>query len=117
MRLFGCGLPPREGILPSQSIFLPGPVVSLGRSSCAVVSLAGSIPVVGGYDGYAAVDTSEVLSRQAMYFAAGPTMLTARYECAASAQPQGHSPRRALVLGGHDGTCEFPTTEVLTAAG
>ena len=92
--------------------------MSLGRSQCAVVSLPGSILVVGGYDGSAAIDTTtEALSLQTMSFAPGPTMLTARVGCAVLALPHDHSPRRALVVGGTDGTLILSTTEVLTAAG
>ena len=100
--------------------FVPGPVMSLGRSWCAVVSLPGSILVVGGcacgYDDRGAVDTTEALSLQTMYFAVGPTMRTVRAGLAALALPQDHSPRRALVVGGNSGTSYLATTEVLTAA-
>ena len=90
--------------------------MSLGRSDCAVVSLPGSILVVGGYDGRGAVDTTEALSLENMIFSAGPTMLTARKGCAALALPQDHSPRCALILGGRrGGTSNVSTTEVLSA--
>ena len=91
--------------------------MSMGRSFCAVVSLPGSILVVGGY-GEAAAKTTEALCLQTMTFAAGPTMLTARSSCAALALSQDHSPRRALFMGGSDGTDEsdLATTDVLTAA-
>ena len=69
------------------------------------------------YGGRAMVDTTEALSLETMTFAAGPTMITARYKCAALALPQDHSPRRALVVGGRFGTSTLATTEVLTAAG
>ena len=60
-------------------------------------------------------DTTEALSLQT--FAPGPTMLTARCECATFALPQDRSPRRALVVGGrYDGFSHLATTEVLTAA-
>ena len=92
--------------------------MSLGRSDCAVVSLPGSILVVGGYDGRDAVDTTEAFCLQTMSFAAGPRMLMARQGCAALALPQGHSPHRALVVGGSnlDSFMHIATTEVLTAA-
>ena len=90
--------------------------MSLGRSDCASISLPGSILVVGGHDGHTSTDTTEALSLQTMSFAAGPTMLTARRGCAVLALPQGHSPRRALVVGGLDSTAHLTTTEVLTAA-
>ena len=82
--------------------FAPGPVISLGRSLCAVVSLPGSILVVGGYDEHA-VNTTDALSLNTVTFAAGPTMLTAREGCAVLALPHDHSPRRALVVGECDG--------------
>ena len=115
----GATLHATTGILDIDTmIFAPGPVMSLGRSTCAVVSLPGSILVVGGYVACAEGKTTEALSLQTMTFAAGPTMLTARSGCAALALPQGHSPRRALVVGGHDvpSNQALATTEVLTAA-
>ena len=110
--------------------------MSLRRSNCAVVSLPGSILVMGGSadnddddddndddgdngvgdDDHYETNTTEALSLKMMLFTAGPTMLTGRYGCAALALPQDHSPRRALVVGGC-GTCSLPTAEVLTAAG
>ena len=92
--------------------------MSLARSNCAVVSLPGSILVVGGNHGRADMDTTEALSFKTMTFSAGPTMLTAREGCAAFALPQDHSPRRALVVSGYD-VCysSLYSTEVLTAAG
>ena len=82
--------------------FSPGPVMSLGRSSCAVVSLPGSILVLAG-NGSAAAKTMEALCLQTMTFAAGPAMRAVRDGYAALALPQDHSPRCALVLGGFDG--------------
>ena len=91
-------------------------MLSLGRSWCTVVSLPGSILVVGGYDGRAAVNTTEALSLETMTFAARSTMHTAREGCAALALPQGHLPRCALVVGGRHGTSFLASTELLTAA-
>ena len=87
-----------------------------GRSSCAIVSLPGSILVVSGYNGSTYMDTVEALSLQTMTFAAGPTMLTERAGCAALALPQDHSPRRALIVGGFNRTSYLVTSEILTAA-
>ena len=99
--------------------FSPGPVMSPGRASCAVISLSGSILVVGDYDGHAVVKTTvlgrDALSFQTMTFAAGPAMRTARERCAASILPQDHSPRCALVAGGRGGTSLLATREVLPA--
>ena len=89
--------------------------MSLGRSRCAVVSLSGLILVDGGYDGRAAVDTTEALSPQTMSFSAGPTMLATRAACAVFMLSQGRSPRRTLVLGGFGGTSDLSSSEVLTA--
>ena len=96
--------------------FSPGPVISLGRSQCAVVSLPGLIIFIGGHHGRATVNTTEAPSLQTMYFAAGPTVLTPRQGCAALVLPQDHSPRRAFVMGGHRGTSSLFTTNVPTAA-
>ena len=89
----------------------------LGRSSCAVVSLPGSILVVGGYMyvGNARTNTAGVLSRLTMIFPAGPTMLAAHSARAALALSQDHSPRRAFVVGGRDATSNLSAAEVLTA--
>ena len=73
------------------------------RSDCAVVSLSGSILVIGGCDVHGAVVSTEALSLETMTFAVGPILRTAREGCAALALPQGHSPRRALVMGGYEG--------------
>ena len=89
--------------------------MSSARSHCAVVSLTGTILVVGG-DRAAAAKTTEALSLHTMLFSAGPTMLAVRKGCAALALPQDNSPRRALVAGGRDATSNLATTEVLTAA-
>ena len=91
--------------------------MTLGRWWCAVVSLPGSILMVGGYAGGAATNTVEALSLESMTFAAGPTMRTARSGYAASVLPQDHSPRRTLIVGGRDGTSESFTAKVLTTAG
>ena len=91
--------------------------MSSGRSECAVVSLPGSILVFGVCFGGAEVNTTEALSLQSMTFAPGPTMLTARWGCAAFALPQDHSPRRALVARGAYISSFLATKEVLTAAG
>ena len=97
--------------------FSPGPVMSLGRSSCAVVSLPGSVLVVGGCDGRGALNATEALSLQTMSFSAGPAMRMARIGCAAFVLPQDYLPRRALVVGGsrppnllsgHDGRAHGP---------
>ena len=93
----------------------PGPVMSLGRSSCDIVSQPGSILVVGG-NGGAGTNTAEALSIETMSFAPGPTMRTVRLGSSAFALPQNHSPHRALVVGGHDVTSNLATTEFLTAA-
>ena len=97
----------------------PSPVMSAGRWWCAVISLPGAILVAGGYDGSGNLKATEALSLQTMYFAAGPTMLTGRAECAALALPQDHSLHRGLVMGGRGenpslSTC---TAVVLTATG
>ena len=57
--------------------------MSLGRWWCTIVSLPGSILVVGGHAGGGAVDTTEALSLQTISFSAGPKMLTLRVGCAA----------------------------------
>ena len=92
--------------------------MSYGRSECALASLPGSIVVISGWVGRAAVgDTTEALPLQTMTFAAGPTMLAARVGCAAMALPQDYLPCRALVVGGCGrGFSLLATTEVLTAA-
>ena len=94
--------------------------MSLGRSDCAVISLPGSILVVGGSNGRTITDTTDALSLQTMSFAVGPTMLAARSGCAALALSQDHSPRRALVVSGRDSDRFYypslTTTEVLIAA-
>ena len=99
--------------------FVPGPVISLGRYLCAVVSPPGSILMVGGDGGYNVltyIETTEAPSLETMSFAAGPSMLTRRSGCAALAMPQDESPRRALVVGGRNTNerISLATTEVLT---
>ena len=89
--------------------------MSMGRYACAIVSLPGSILVVSGLDADAETNTTEALSLRTMTFAAGPTMLTARYGCAAFVMPQDHSSCRALVVGGINRGSNLPTTEVLAA--
>ena len=91
--------------------------MSSGRAGCAVVSLSGSILVVGGYDGNATVNTTDDVSLQTMTIAAGPMILTARSGCAVLALPHDQSPRRTLVVGGCGGTFELLTTDMLMTAG
>ena len=60
--------------------FSPRLVMSVGRPSCAVVSLSDSVLALGGGDGHAFTNTTEAPSRalEATSFAAGPTILTVR---------------------------------------
>ena len=81
-----------------------------------MVSLPGSILVIGGRFTCDDGETTEAFSLKTMTFEAGPTMLTAHRECAAFVLPQDHSPRRALVVGGGGGASYLATTEVLTTA-
>ena len=90
--------------------------MSRARANCAVVSLPGSILVVGGCAGGGSVDTTEALSLETISFAAGPAMVTARHGRAAFVLPQDNSPRRALAVCGCSRASFMATTEVLTAA-
>ena len=97
--------------------FSQGPVMCFARSYCVIISLHGSVLVVGGYDGNVHMNTMYVFSLELMTFAAGSTMLTERSGCAAFAPPQDHSPRHALVAGGRIMRSSLSSTEVLTAVG
>ena len=63
-----------------------GPQMELARAGCAaVVADAGRLLVLGGEDGSACHDSTEILDLEAGAFAPGPPMLARREGCAAVA--------------------------------
>jgi hypothetical protein len=93
--------------------FSAGPTMLSKRYECSAVALdARRILVVGGCDeSVSTLKTTEILDVATMTFAPGPDMLSARYGCSAVALLE--NPRRALIVGGCDGTGSLNTTEVL----
>eukprot|EP00928_Gymnodinium_smaydae_P069996 TRINITY_DN5394_c0_g4_i4.p1 TRINITY_DN5394_c0_g4~~TRINITY_DN5394_c0_g4_i4.p1 ORF type:complete len:466 (+),score=89.05 TRINITY_DN5394_c0_g4_i4:91-1398(+) len=93
-----------------RGAFTPGPLVAAPRSYAAAVMLnPGNVHIIGGHDGRACLESTEVLRLSTMEFTSGPRLRRGRFMCGAAVVSEG----RLMVVGGTDGNGDHNTTEVL----